>query len=174
MHIRGSFERIIAGPKVAAWIGKLDAFFIKLPHLPKKVRVFLNRIIPFFALVVGIIGLIAVLITSFFLVLALLAWDTAALLPLLGAFGLVLFDTMLLLKAFKPLRSGNAIGWIYLFWAQVLETLNFIIQIITGEAQFLGGIVALVIGYYLLFEIGQFYVYKTENSRIKPTISPMR
>lgn len=154
------FQRIFANQKVANFIGRLDAFFIKLPHLPKKVRLVISKVVPWLALGIGIIGALASLITGFFLILALLAWDTVILLELFATFALVLLDTLLLLKAFKPLRAGNAVGWIYLFWAQGLEVLNFALRIISGEANILLGLGVIALSYYLLFEIGQFYVYR--------------
>ena len=155
-----SFQAVFAGSRVAAFIGRLDRFFIKLPHLPRRARLLISKIVPFLALAFGIIGLLASLITGFFLVLALLAWDTVILGELSLSFGLVLLDTLLLLKAFKPLRAGNAVGWIYLFWAQSLEVLSFISRMVNGESNWWLGSLTLVLGYYLLFEIGQFYVYK--------------
>lgn len=156
----GLFRRLFAGPQVAAWIGRLDAFFIKLPHLPKKLRLIISKIVPWLALGLGLIGALASLITGFFLILALLAWDTSIFWELGGSLALVLLSTLFLLKAFKPLRAGNAVGWIYLFWAQALELLNFLLRVIAGDSNLLAGLVSLLLAYYLLFEIGQFYVYK--------------
>jgi len=76
----------------------------------------------------------------------------------------VLLDTLFLLKAFKPLRTGNAVGWIYLFWAQGLEVFNFVLRSINGETNVLLGLGTIALSYYLLFEIGQFYVYRTQGS----------
>ena len=161
------FQKTFANEKIATFIGSLDRFFIKLPHLPKKVRLFISKVIPFLMLAFGIIGLLASLMSGFFFVLAIIAWDSAVLLEIIGGFVLVLLDTMFLLKAFKPLREGNAVGWIYLFWAEMLEIVNFITRSINGETNILLGIITILLSFYLLFEIGQFYIYR---KNVEPVI----
>lgn len=160
LKTKNLFQQTFANEKVAGLIGSLDRFFIKLPHLPKKVRLLINKIVPFLALVFGLVGLVATLITGFFLLLALMSLDVEILWSISGSFILVLFSTLFLLKSFKPLRHGNAVGWIYLFWAQILEVINFVINSFTVENNFWLGLVSLIVSFYLLFEIGQFYVYK--------------
>ncbi len=155
-----SFEKIFASQKVALFIGKLDSFFIKLPHLPKKIRIVISKIVPFLALILGIIGVLLGLIAGFFLLITIISLDFSTFFAETMNFVLVLFSTLFFLKAFKPLRKSNAVGWIYLFWAQALELINLIKLAVTGEANLLIGIPLFVIGLYLLFEIGQFYVYK--------------
>lgn len=164
------FQKTFANQKVASFIGRLDAFFIKLPHLPKKVRLIISKVVPYFALVIGIIGALASVITGFFLILTVLAADWEMLGEIAFSFILVLLSTMFLLKAFKPLKNGNAIGWIYLFWAEILEVINFIINLSTGNVQVFPGLLVILVTFYLLFEIGQFYVYQKSPSAfsIKP------
>ncbi len=170
--IKGSFQKIFASERVAVLIGRLDAFFIKLPHLPKPVRLFISKVIPFLALIFGIIGLLASIMSGFFLILALIAMDFTVIGEILSGFVLVLLDTLFLLKAFKPLRQGNAVGWIYLFWAEVLEIVNFAIRSFNGETNIWLGVGTILLSFYLLFEIGQFYVYKkTEDAQaVKPPV----
>lgn len=160
------FEKIFANEKIANFIGSLDRFFIKLPHLPKNIRVFINKIIPFIVLIFGIIGLIATVTTGFFLLLAILALDGNIMLELISSFALILIDTMFLLKAFKPLKQGNAVGWIYLFWAEIMEIINFIIRVVNAQTNIWMGIATILLSFYLLFEIGQFYVYKKTNNNV--------
>lgn len=168
-----SFEGIFASPRVATFIGRLDAFFIKLPHLPKKIRLFISKIVPFFALIVGSIGLLASIVTGFFLVLTVLAADWEMLGEIGFSFALIVLDTLFLLKAFKPLRQGNATGWIYLFFAQILEVVNFTINLVTGAGQVFPGLAVILISFYLLFEIGQFYVYRKNPSPTPSTTNPL-
>jgi uncharacterized membrane protein len=162
LKIKGSFQKVFASPKMAILISKLDKFFIKLPHLPKKIRLLISKIVPYLALIFGIIALIAAVVSGALLVLSFFAWDTMTVLEIGGSFLLILLDTLFLLKAFKPLRAGNAVGWIYLFWAMIMEIVNLVISVINGEADLRIGIPSLILGFYLLFEIGQFYVYKNE------------
>lgn len=166
LKTKGLFQKIFANQKIAVFIGKLDRFFIKLPHLPKKVRVLINKIIPYLALVFGIIGAIASLLTGFFMILAIISLDFGILPEIFGSFLIVVFDTLFLLKAFKPLKNGDAVGWIYLFWAEVLEIVNLVTRIINKETDILLGILTILLSFYLLFEIGQFYVYKKNIDQI--------
>ncbi len=158
----GLFQKIFANQKIANLIGLLDRFFIKLPHLPKKLRLLINKIVPFLVLIFGVLGLLASLISGLFLLLAAIALDWASFFELVFSFGLVLLDTLLLLKAFKPLRRGDAVGWIYLFWAQILELVNFVMRVINDDINIWLGSLIIVLVFYLLFEIGQFYVYKKQ------------
>lgn len=166
LKTKGLFQKIFANQKIAVFIGKLDRFFIKLPHLPKRVRVLINKIIPYLALVFGIIGTIASLLTGFFMILAIISLDFGILPEIFGSFLIVVFDTLFLLKAFKPLKNGDAVGWIYLFWAEVLEIVNLVTRIINKETDILLGILTILLSFYLLFEIGQFYVYKKNIDQI--------
>lgn len=164
IKFKGCFQKTFANYKVATLIGSLDKFFFKLPHLPKKIRLIINKIVPYLALVIGIIGLIVTVLSGAFLILSLLAFDTRTFLEIGGSFLLVLFNTLFLLKAFKPLRAGDAIGWIYLFWANILGAINSLINVINGESGIILTILGVPLGFYLLFEIGQFYVYKKDQS----------
>lgn len=159
-----SFEKLFANEKIANFIGKLDKFFIRLPHLPKKVRIFINKIVPFLALSFGIIGLISTILTGFFMVIALISLDFSILPEITVSFLIIILDTLFLLKAFKPLKNGSAIGWIYLFWAEMMEIINLVIRTVNKEANVLLGILIIIFSFYLLFEIGQFYVYRTDKT----------
>lgn len=156
----GLFKKIFANYKIAIFIGSLDKFFIKLPHLPKKLRVFINKLIPFLALIIGVIGILLSVITGFFLLITLISADFTTVFKDGLDFLLILLSTIFLLKAFKPLRQGNAVGWIYLFWTQAIELISFITRTINQDVNIFTGILSILIGLYLLFEIGQFYVYK--------------
>ncbi len=166
-----SFQQLFAGPRVARAIGRLDAFFIKLPHLPKKVQLFLKTIVPFIALAFGIIGLLATVLGVLFLLLALIAgdwWLAAEMLPSMLA---VFFSMLFLLKAFRPLRRGDAVGWIYLFWAALIEAGHLVARLISGDGEWYLGLISLLLTLYVLFEIGQFFVYGKINisNTTKPT-----
>lgn len=159
---RISFQNIFANQKVAIFIGSLDKVFFKLPHLPKKIRLFINKVVPYLSLIIGILGLILSLLAGFFLVITVITWDLQAILISGLSFLLILLNTIFYLKAFKPLKNNSAIGWIYLFWAQVLEILNLGMRIWNREDNILLGLIIILCNFYLLFEIGQFYVYETK------------
>ena len=161
-----SFKQIFANQKVAGMIMKMDKFFFKLPHLPKKLRLFISKVVPWLALVGGIISSITVVLSFLLTLLSVIALDLSLILTMAGSFLLVLLNALFLIKAFKPLRKNNAVGWIYLFWANVLGVVNSIINIFVGDISGIGQILLTIfltlVGFYLLFEIGSFYAYKNE------------
>lgn len=162
IKFRGCFQKTFANYKIAAFIGSLDKFFFKLPHLPKKARLLINKIVPFLSLIIGLCNIILSLLVGFFFILNIIAWNFSTFLASSLSLVLILLSALFYLKAFKPLKNNNAVGWIYLFWAQVLEVANLIMRIVNQENNILLNLVIVVFNFYLLFEIGQFYVYKTK------------
>lgn len=163
-----NFEEIFANKKVAMQIAKLDKFFIKLPHLPKKISSFINKIIPWIVLLGAIISLITTVISFLLTILSLIAFDFGLIMNMSGSLLIILLNTLFLMKAFKPLKNGNAVGWIYLFWANILSLMNSIYNIvtrdITGTGQISLTIILTILGFYLLFEVGQFYEFKKKEN----------
>ena len=161
------FKQIFANQKVAAVIMKMDQLFIKLPHLPKKLLSFINKVMPWLALVGGIIGGVTVVLSFLLTVLSLIALDFALIMTMAGSLLLVLLNTLFLVKAFKPLRNNDAVGWIYLFWANILGLVNTTISIVNGDIfgwqQISLTILMTIVGFYLLFEIGGYYGFKREE-----------
>jgi len=160
-----TFQQLFANPSVARLIGRLDTFFIKLPHLPKKIQLFLKTIVPFVALAFGIIGLLATVLGVLFLALALIAGDWWMAVEMLPTMIAVFLSMLFLLKSFKPMRQGNAVGWIYLFWAMLIEAGHLVSRLVSGDSEWYLGLISLLLTLYVLFEIGQFYVYKTDEKR---------
>lgn len=163
-----NFKQIFANQGVAAVIMKMDKFFIKLPHLPKKLLSFISKIIPWFTLLGGIVGGVAVTLSFLLTILSLIALDFGLILSMAGSLLLVLLNTLFLIKSFKPLRNNDAVGWIYLFWANILGAVNSVINIISGDIigwqQTSLTILMTLVGFYILFEIGSFYEFKREEN----------
>ena len=158
------FQNIFAGSKSVQMIQVLDKIFFKLPHLPEKLRKFISKIMPWLVLLGGIVSSIAVLLSFFLTVLSLFALDFGLILATVGSLLMILLNALFLIKAFKPLRKYDAVGWIYLFWANVLGIINSVISVtsgnISGWQQISLTFVMTAIGFYLLFEIGNFYTYR--------------
>jgi hypothetical protein len=159
---KGWFEKFFAGEMSLKIIGKVDTVFIKLPHLPKKLSMIISKIFPWLVLFGGILGIIATILSSFLALLAVISLDLGLIFEMVGSLLIVILNMMFLVKAFGPLRKYNAIGWIYLFWASVLNLGNSIVNIIGGDGNILVIILSNLISFYLLFEIGPLYVYKRE------------
>lgn len=157
------FKKIFAGEKIVKLIQTMDKFFGKLPHLPKVVIGMIVKILPWLTLVFGLISAVAALSSLVFLILSIIAWDFNSILGNLGGFLLILINTLFLLKAYKPLRRSDAIGWIYLFWGQAINIGYSIFDIASGNANIWWTIANVIIFTYLLFEIGPNYVYREEE-----------
>lgn len=170
-----SFKQIFANQKVAAAIITMDKIFIKLPHLPQKLLVFMSKVVPWLTLVGGIIGGITVALSFLLTILSLIALDFGLIVSMLGSLLLVLLNTLFLIKAFKPLRKNDAVGWIYLFWANILGIVNSTLSIASGDIigwqEISLTILMTIVGFYFLFEIGGFYDFKKEEIATPQTSS---
>lgn len=157
------FELIFAGQKSVRVIQKLNTFFSRLPHLPKKVINFIVAVLPWLVLLGGIVSFIAVSLSFVLAVLSIIALDINLILIMTGSLLMVWLNALLLIKAFKPLRGKNAVGWMYLFWANVLGVVNSLINIINSDISGLDQIsltiLLTLLGFYLLFEIAASYTY---------------
>lgn len=180
---KNAFKHFFANQKVAMMIMKLDKFFIKLPHLPKKFQKFISKIVPWLVLLGGIIGAVTVALSLTLVVLSIIALDLGLIMSMVGSMLFVLLNTLFLVKAFKPLRKYDAVGWIYLFWANILGVINSIISVvnrdIVGWQSITTTVVLTLVGFYLLFEIGGFYEFRREEVELKkkmpkkPTVSTL-
>lgn len=163
IKFRGCFKKIFANYKVATLIGSLDKIFFKLPHLPKKFRLLINKIVPFLSLTVGLLNIILSSLAGFFFILNIISWNFSMILNDGLNLVLILMSALFYLKAFKPLKNNDAVGWIYLFWTQILEITNLVMRTINQENNLLLSLAIILFNFYLLFEIGQFYVYKKSS-----------
>ncbi|TSC79228.1 MAG: Uncharacterized protein G01um101425_728 [Candidatus Peregrinibacteria bacterium Gr01-1014_25] len=137
----------------------LAPVFRKAPHLPPKARQTLVTIAPWLALVFGVLGVLAILSTGmlasmFFSFTMMLGGMTS--IALLIALLASLLSAILELLAVKPLLARRKTGWNLLFYGMLVSTLSFIANAIIGYGS-LVGVVALVIGYWLLFEVREEY-----------------
>ena len=136
------------------WLAPL---FEKTPHLSHGVRETIASITPWLALIAGILGLLmvwgagvlgALLSFSVFGMGSQFLWMLALL--------VLLASSILDLLAFSPLRSRAKRGWNLAFYGILLNAVSTIVNIVIGYAS-LGGILGLLIGLWLLFEVRGLY-----------------
>lgn len=167
VHPLRALNTALIGSKAINIIQKISAPFAKLPHLPLKIKRFFMAIVPWLVLIGGLIGAITTLLSLTLVILSLIALDLGLIMTMLGSMLLVLLNTFLLLKAFKPLRARHAHGWMYLFWANVLSLINTGISLVNGEIigwQNISLTIGLtLVGIYVLFEIGPEYTYEEQS-----------
>ena len=146
---------------------QLVPFFAKFPHIPEGGRKVLADIIPWLALIFGILGLIALLgaggIMTLLAIPALLTGNVWIITTFVTtAIGLV--ATILQLLAFNPLKARMKKGWNYLFYGLLLGALSTVVSVIGGAlaasiysgagavSSLISGAIGFIIGGWLLFE----------------------
>lgn len=131
-------------------IAVLEKFYKQIPNLPDSIREVLVKIAPWLALVFGILGVIVGLGALGLSPLALLGGLDASFIVLLtGVVAIV--ASILMLMAFPKLQKRQYKGWELLFWSEVVSVVSAIISISVGS------ILGILIGFYLLFQIKNYY-----------------
>lgn len=129
--------------------------FAKLPALPQGGRDLLVTVAPWFALVFGVLGVLAGLaalgVMAAFSPLAVVGGGTSAVGQglLFGLIGLV--GSVLLLVAFPGLRARRASGWMFLFWSEVVSLVSAVLALSPV------GVLMAAVGFYLLYQIRSYY-----------------
>lgn len=148
---------------------QLLPFFAKFPHIPEGGRKVIADIVPWLALIFGIIELLVLLgagaLTTLLAIPALFTGNvwviTTFVTVLLG-----LFSAILQLLAVNPLKAKMKKGWNYIFYVLLIGVVSTIVSIIgttlTTSALYAGagivsslisGALGFLIGGWLLFEI---------------------
>lgn len=132
-------------------IKNLEDFFAKAPHLPKSWRDLIVKVVPWLALIFGILGILGG-------ISALGVSPAAALGGVNNSFTLIvagiagIISSVLSLMAFPHLRAHAYRGWQLSAYALVV---NIIASVVTLDL--LGAVLGFLIGFYFLFEIKSYY-----------------
>lgn len=134
-------------------VGMVEPLFAQLPKLPTNIRVAIVKYAPILGLIFGILGILVGLAGFGFM---------TAFLPLAvlgGGYGtgfiaaiILLVSAVLMLAAYPGLKAHKINGWNLLFWSEVLNLAYGIVSM-----NILGGVVAALIGFYLLFQVKSYY-----------------
>lgn len=135
-------------------IRSMDDFFKKAPQLPANIREILVKIAPWFALIFGILGVIAGLGAVGLSPIALGAGVEASAFVLISGI-LTIVSSVLMLMAFPKLQKHQYGGWKLIFWSEVVSVIASLLGITMGSI--LGAIIGALIGFYLLFQIKSYY-----------------
>ena len=132
----------------------VEGYFKKLPALPKGGRDFIVMVLPWFSLIVGILGIVGAisslgLFSSFS---AYMYWGGVS-----GAnYGIVvlvlgLISSVLLLMAFPKLQKKKEGGWNFVYYSEVVGLISSVVMFS------LGGILMSLIGFYLLYQVRSYF-----------------
>lgn len=152
------------------WLIKIiqvfDNLFGRLPRLPKIIPNFFVKISPWVALLNGIVGIVAGPVMTLLGLLALVTLQPLIIISYVTSAVIMIFNTFLMFKAFKPLKKRDLRGWIYLFWSNILWLIDSLIDVITGigEYNLVVLVVSNLIGLYILFEMKRVMV---EGGRVE-------
>lgn len=134
---------------IISWFGLV---YLKLPNLGTELRDFIVKVLPFLALIGGILMSVAsiaeVLGTPFISVFTLGKSTLIQTLLLTGAIGLI--QGIIMISAFSSLKKKTQKGWKLLFWSQILWIISSLISL---SPSFLLGLVFI----YPLFQVRSEY-----------------
>lgn len=147
---------------------QLVPFFAKFPHIPEGGRKVLVDIVPWLALIFGIIGALVLLgaggLMTLLAIPALLTGNIWIITTFLTT-AISLVTVVLQILAFTPLKERMKKGWNYLFYGLLLGVLSTIVSVVGGAlaasiysgagavSSLISGAVAFIIGGWLLFEV---------------------
>ncbi|MEK7571468.1 MAG: hypothetical protein AAB553_04270 [Patescibacteria group bacterium] len=131
-------------------IGMLEGVFKQAPHLPKNIQEVLVKIAPILALVFGILGIIVGLGAIGISPVAILGGVEASFMVMASGV-LAIVSSILMLMAYPKLTKHAYAGWTLLFWSEAISAVSAVLSLSVG------GVLGIIIGFYLLFEIkGQY------------------
>lgn len=132
-----------------------EGVYAKAPALPKGARDFLFSVVPWIALIFGILTILGSLsafgLSAVFSPFAQVGGGTGFAAGLMIASALGIVQGVLMVAAFPGLRKAQIRGWSLLFWAEVLGIVSSVVLISVAGA--IGGLIVL----YLLFQIKSYY-----------------
>jgi hypothetical protein len=153
-----------AKSKMMGHAGALEAWlvplFAQVPHIPAGGRKVITDIVPWLSLIFGVLGLLGSLGGGALGVLF------SPMMMLTGGFSSLMYFVHIIIGvvgsalgilAFNPLREMKKKGWDYSFYGLILGVISTIVSIFTMYSGGLSGVIGILIGAYLLFEIREMY-----------------
>lgn len=130
----------------------LEDIFKKVPALPPNAIDTVVRIIPWLALIFGILGILGAFFRGFGILSVLAPSAVLAGTYPYGRLGIItiiggLVASIMMLIAFPGLKAGKMGGWTLLFWSEVVNAVTSIIGFSIGS------VIGTAIAFYLLFQI---------------------
>ncbi len=136
-------------------VATLEDVYAKLPSLPKNVNQFIVAITPWFALIFGVLGVIASL-AAFGIIgavspLAAVGYGVGTVTSSMITVVIAIASSILMVIAVPSLFSRKEMGWMMLFWSEALGVISSIVSLQ------IGGLVGAFIGFYILYQIKSYY-----------------
>ena len=137
----------------------LDTYYVKLPALPKGANDFLVSVVPWLALVFGVLAILSgVAAFGFLSVLSPFAAVSGAgqyAITGLVAAAILVAQGVLELLAFPSLKAKKVRGWSLMLLSLVLSVVSSVFYLsVFGVVQ---ALIGLLIGYYFLYQVKSYY-----------------
>lgn len=154
------FDRL-TDDQAMKFIDQVGDIFKSLPKLPEGIVEFIVKIIPYLALIGAVLSIIAgPFLTLLGTLGSLLTLNPLLFFSTILAVVSLIAQAVLLLKAFKPLQDRLMVGWIYLFWAELLAAVTGILSNITTPASIIWNLVWTAFWLYVVFQLRPSYSEK--------------
>jgi hypothetical protein len=144
--------------------GYLKKLFDQAPHLPKEWHDMIVNIMPFLAVIFGILSGVSFLgllglgsggLTSFGVLGAL---GGSYLLSFLVTVATGLVSAAFLIFSFKGLQERSKKGWNLVFYSQIVALVGAVLSVVVGHPYNLVDVVlGALVSFYLLFEVRSYY-----------------
>lgn len=148
-----SIDQFIQKPLALKVLESANKIFSKLPRSPKIIGKILIFLAPWMALISGVLGIVAGPLASILSLLSFVTLQPLIIIDYVSISIIMIINTFIMFKAFKPLRDKDMRGWIYLFWSNMLWLVSGIIDTLLGKQGLLSLVISNLIGFYLLFEM---------------------
>lgn len=145
----------MAEKNASSLVVSVEKAYAKLPPLPVGVKDFVVLVVPWLAIVFGVLGVLAALsafgLSAVFSPFVAMGGGVGFATGLIAASIIGLIQSVLMVFAFPGLLKRKVNGWNLLFWSEVLAVLGAVISIS------LVGVVLALVWFYFLFQIKSYY-----------------
>jgi len=141
------------------FIDTMEQWFSKFPALPKNATEILVKIMPYIALIFGILGIAGAIgglgILTATSPLSFLGGSSTVSAYGTGIISSVIYlaASVLLLAAFPGIKAKKVQGWKLLFWSEAVSLVGGVV----GLTSLLSVVIGALIGFYILFQIKSYY-----------------
>lgn len=145
----------MAETKTNSVVVSLGRVYNRLPALPQSIKEFIVVVVPWLALIFGVLGVLASLsafgISTFFSPFVALGGGVGLATGLIFSSIIGLVESIMMLVAFPSLLKRRANGWTLLFWAEVLAVVAALVSVSAS------GVIVALIWFYFLYQIKPHY-----------------
>ncbi len=142
------------------FINQVSDPFKSLPHLPKNIMEFIVKITPYLAIFAAVVSIVGGPLEALVGALgSLVTLNPIYLITMLISSVIAIANAILFFLAFNALKNREVKGWVYIFWSQILQSIEIIVSLLDGRgSSLISSIIGIVLGFYILFEMRPYYV----------------